>query len=198
MNLSLFRFARHRPVRRRPGMLVLMAAFLGLSGFLKLEAGLGAAMANTTEASPTSKPAQICEADGGTMAMLAALQEREARLAEREALAADQQATIRLARTEIDNKLAELASAEAKLTATITQADQAADKDVSALVAMYENMKSKDAANLFAEMDPGFAAGFLARMRPESAAGVLSGLDPAKAYAISVLLAGRNANAPKS
>ncbi len=193
------RFIGARSDRRRPGALFLMAAFLGLSGLLKVGAGLGAAMANTVEPSSASAPApQACEADGGTMAMLSALQEREARLAEQEKLAADQQATIGLARTEIDKKLTELARAEAKLAATIAQADQAADKDVSALVAMYESMKPKDAAKLFAEMDPDFAAGFLARMRPESAAGVLTGLDPSKAYAISVLLAGRNANAPKS
>jgi flagellar motility protein MotE (MotC chaperone) len=192
-----FRFTSTRLGRRRPGALFLMAAFLGLSGLLKLGIGLGTAMANTVE--PADAPApQTCELDGGTMAMLSALQEREARLAEQEKLAADQQTSIGLARTEIDRKLAELADAEAKLAATITQADQAADKDISALVAMYESMKPKDAAKLFAEMDHDFAAGFLARMRPESAAGVLAGLDPPKAYAISVLLAGRNANAPKS
>jgi flagellar motility protein MotE (MotC chaperone) len=35
-------------------------------------------------------------------------------------------------------------------------------------------------------------------MRPEAAAAVLAGLDPGKAYAISAVLAGRNAKAPKS
>ncbi len=197
--MKRFAFSGITPTRRRPGGLVLMAAFLVLSGLLKLGAGLGAAMANTTDSAPSSETAPLaCEADGGTMALLAALQAREGRLAEQEKLAAEQQATLGFARKEIERKLAQLASAEARLAATIAQADQAADKDVSALVAMYESMKPKDAAKLFEEMDPDFAAGFLARMRPESAAGVLTGLDPAKAYAISVLLAGRNANAPKS
>lgn len=192
------RFFNARSDRRRPGALFLMAVFLCLSGLLRLGTGLGAAMANTVKPSSADAAApEACELDGGTMAMLSALREREARLVEQEKLAADQQASIGLARTEIDKKLAELANAEAKLAATITQADQAADKDVSALVAMYESMKPKDAAKLFAEMDPDFAAGFLARMRPDSAAGVLVGLDPPKAYAISVLLAGRNAKAPK-
>lgn len=184
--------------RRRPGALFLMAAFLCLSGLIRLGAGLGAALANTAKPPPADAPAsETCALDGGAMAMLSSLREREARLVEQERLSADQQASIGLARTEIDKKLAELANAEAKLAATIAQADQAADKDVSALVAMYESMKPKDAAKLFAEMDPDFAVGFLARMRPDSAAGVLVGLDPPKAYAISVLLAGRNAKAPK-
>jgi flagellar motility protein MotE (MotC chaperone) len=46
-------------------------------------------------------------------------------------------------------------------------------------------------------MDPDFAAGFLGRMRPAAAAGIMAGLSPQKAYTISVLLAGRNAQAPK-
>lgn len=193
-----FRFFSAKSDRRRPGALFMMAAFLSLSGLLRLGSGLGAAMANTAQPPSADAPVpQTCELDGGTMAMLSALQEREARLVEQEKLAADQQASIGLARIQIDKKLSELAVVEAKLAATIAQADEAADKDVSALVAMYESMKPKDAAKLFAEMDPDFAAGFLARMRPESAAGVLAGLDPPKAYAISVLLAGRNANAPK-
>jgi flagellar motility protein MotE (MotC chaperone) len=45
-------------------------------------------------------------------------------------------------------------------------------------------------------MDPGFAAGFLGRMRPDAAAAVLAGMDPAAAYAISAIIAGRNARAP--
>jgi flagellar motility protein MotE (MotC chaperone) len=59
-------------------------------------------------------------------------------------------------------------------------------------------MKPKDAAALFETMEPEFAAGFIARMLPDSAAKVMSGLDPKVAYTISVILAGRNASAPKS
>ncbi len=47
-------------------------------------------------------------------------------------------------------------------------------------------------------MAPEFAAGFLGRMRPDAAAAVLAGLKPDKAYSISVMIAGRNATAPKA
>jgi flagellar motility protein MotE (MotC chaperone) len=46
-------------------------------------------------------------------------------------------------------------------------------------------------------MDPEFAAGFLSRMQPAAAAAVLAGMAPDSAYSISVLIAGRNALAPK-
>ena len=46
---------------------------------------------------------------------------------------------------------------------------------------------------MFEQMAPEFAAGFLGRMKPAAAANVMAGLSPMSAYAISVLLAGRNA-----
>jgi flagellar motility protein MotE (MotC chaperone) len=56
-------------------------------------------------------------------------------------------------------------------------------------------MKPKDASLLFERMSPDFAAGFLGRMRPDAAAAIMSGLPPELGYSISVLLAGRNADA---
>ena len=94
-------------------------------------------------------------------------------------------------------RLVELQSAEAALAATMTRAETAADADVARLVAVYEAMKPKEAAALFSEMEPQFAAGFLGRMKPEAAAAVMAGLPPKTAYSFSVLLAGRNAAAPR-
>lgn len=183
---------------RRGGLFVL-AAFLILSGVIRIGDGVGHAFAESPPDAPAAAPeGEACTPDAGTAALLTALREREARLAEREAKAADHEQALKLAREEIDAKLADLVQAEEQLSATIAQADQAADKDVTALVTMYETMKPKDAARLFGEMEPDFAAGFLARMRPDAGAAILAGLDPDKAYSISVVLAGRNAKAPKS
>jgi len=46
-------------------------------------------------------------------------------------------------------------------------------------------------------MEPAFAAGFLARMNADAASALFSNLSPEKAYALSVLMAGRNANAAR-
>ncbi len=46
-------------------------------------------------------------------------------------------------------------------------------------------------------MNSEFAAGFLGRMNPQAAAGIMSNLSTEAGYAISVVLAGRNALAPK-
>ena len=76
-------------------------------------------------------------------------------------------------------------------------ADGAAEKDIQKLTAVYQAMKPKDAAALFETMSPEFAAGFLGRMPPEAAAAILSGMSSEAAYGVSVIVAGRNAAAPK-
>ena len=89
-----------------------------------------------------------------------------------------------------------LEEAEGILNATIAMAESASQTDVAQLTTVYENMKPKEAAALFEEMSPEFAAGFLGLMRPDVAAAIMTRLAPATAYSFSVVLAGRNANAP--
>ena len=188
-----------RPRRGGQGALFLVALLLGGSGVIRLGLGTDLALAKTQEAALEAGAAEAssCEPDGGALAMLDELRAREERLRQREAEVADREQALAVAKSEIDGRLAELVSAEEKLSATLTLADEAADEDVARLVTVYEKMKPKDAASLFAEMDPDFAAGFVARMRPDAAAAVMAGLDPKEAYTISVVLAGRNANAPQ-
>ncbi|MFN6951210.1 MAG: MotE family protein [Albidovulum sp.] len=198
-------FASRRKVTARTprsgrGALVVVALLLGGSGVIRLAAGADHAFAYVGEQSPaaaagTDEP--VCEPDAGAFAMLEELKARESRLKAQEADLADRAQALAVAREEIEGRLASLVAAEEKLSATLTLANEAADADVARLVAVYEKMKPKDAASLFTEMDPDFAAGFLARMRPDAAAAVMAGLEPRTAYAISVLLAGRNAKAPK-
>lgn len=178
------------------GTLVVIAVLLGLSGFIRI--GSGAVHALTKgELAVQSEDGAACTPDDTALAMLTDLRAREERLSRREGMIADRSQALDLAKAEIDTKLAALIAAEEKLAATLTLADEAADADVARLVAVYEKMKPKDAASLFGEMDPDFAAGFLARMNPEAAAQVMAGLEPKTAYTISVLLAGRNAAAPR-
>lgn len=129
-------------------------------------------------------------------ALLAALQEREVRLIARENQLADRIQAIRLAESEIAEQLAALKEAEAALRETLALAESAASDDLARLATVYENMKPRDAANLFAEMTPGFAAGFLGLMDPTAAAAVMTELEPSVAHTFSVMLAGRNAAVP--
>ena len=134
----------------------------------------------------------------GMADLLDELRQREAAVEARELELITREKTLVVAREEIERRLALLEETEKRLSATLSRADTAADEDVAQLTNVYENMKPKNAAALFEEMDPEFAAGFLGHMRADVAAEIMAGLTPQTAYTISVILAGRNANAPKS
>jgi flagellar motility protein MotE (MotC chaperone) len=182
-------------------MLVILALFLASSGALRLGAGFGQALARTEGVAPgdlaDSASTEPLNCPKPPLALAEALNDREAKVILRENALADRQAALVLADQAIEARLAKLAKAEDELTKTLALADGAAENDLTRLTEVYQTMKPKDAAALFAAMAPEFAAGFLGRMRPDAAAAVLSGMTPEAAYTVSALLAGRNAKVPK-
>jgi flagellar motility protein MotE (MotC chaperone) len=130
--------------------------------------------------------------------LLDAFQKRELRLSEKEHQLEMRLKALQVADEQIERRLVVLQNAEESLRSMLAIANTAAEDDLTRLTSVYENMKPKDAAALFETMEPAFAAGFLGRMRPDSAAGIMAGLTPEAAYSVSVILAGRNAKAPKT
>jgi len=195
--------ARHWPARRRSrpgrGTLLIVALMLVASAGLRLTETWGAATA--LEGGSEEAPASEASGDGSAMPdfeeILESIGAREARVAEREARLDTRSEALALAERRIDEKLQDLAAAEEDLRAMIALSEGAAENDLAQLTSVYENMGAEEAAALFGQMTPDFAAGFLGRMRPDLAAAILAGLDPVNAYEISVILAGRNALAPK-
>lgn len=191
------RTARQRVRRTGRGVLLVIAGFLFASSVLRLGGDAGPALAREIGAlvarAEASQHGAAAEATPGFEDLLAAVRAREARVAEAEARLAERERMLALAEEELKAGLAALDAAEAELEDLLTLADTAAEEDVARLTAMYEAMKPAEAAAVFDQMDPAFAAGFLGRMRADAAASVLAGLPPEKAYALSVVLAGRNA-----
>jgi flagellar motility protein MotE (MotC chaperone) len=185
-------------VRNQRGVLLIIAILLMGSALVRATIGAGQAMANAVDPdAPAPDPNLTCESSDDLKDVLAALQSKERRLElQQEQIAARMQALTQ-ADIELESKLARLVQAEESLRATVAFTETAADDDITRLVSVYEAMKPKEAALLFEEMEPEFAAGFLGRMRPEAAAGVMAGLSPQSAYSMSVILAGRNARAPR-
>lgn len=179
--------------RRGRGALIILSLMLAASGALRLGLGAGEAMANASADPPAETPAVCPEPPA---ALLAALTAREAQVLAQEAAARDRLAALELSELAFTQRMEELAAAESELRAVLAIADEAAEKDLARLTAVYEAMKPAEAAALFATMDPGFAAGFIGRMQPAAAAAVMAGMTPEAAYSISVLIAGRNMQAP--
>ncbi|MGI3164023.1 MotE family protein [Pseudooceanicola sp. 200-1SW] len=197
---------RRRGARPRRGTLALIAGLLLGSAAVRVALhsgevmalegpGMGAPGAETTHGEAVA--AAGCEQPPEVEAMLEAFAAREARLEQREAQLRDRMTALAVADEEIEKKLAQLEAAEAALKETLALADSAAENDLGQLTAVYESMKPKQAAALFETMDPQFSAGFLGRMQPAAAAAVMAGLSSETAYAISVILAGRNSSVPK-
>lgn len=185
------------PARIGRGALATIAMLLVGSALIRAGIGASEAMATGNDPTETQAIVEACQPQADMAALIAEFQNREQRLNMREEQINARMQALVLADREIEQKLTRLADSEGSLRATLSLAATAAEDDISRLVTVYEAMKPKEAAILFEEMSPEFAAGFLGRMRPEAAAGILAGLKPQSAHSLSVILAGRNASAPR-
>lgn len=188
--------AGQRPAR---GVLLILSTFLIASAVLRFGDGFGRAFARPPDPAQDQSPlaAQTCETPDDIKALLAALQERGRAFEVKETALSEREQALKLVEQEVAQKIAILETAEEDLRRMIALTERASENDVAQLTRVYESMKPKQAAALFEEMDPVFAAGFLGRMRPEAAADILAGLSPGAAHGVSVILAGRNASAPR-
>ncbi|MTI01301.1 MotE family protein [Roseibium sp. RKSG952] len=185
--------------RQRSGVLTLISALMIGSAVIRLSLEAGPALARSDQPGSTSQPQsqQSGFEEQELQVVLTELLRREEAIERREKIVEDREKALEIADLAIAGRLITLREAEDALRATVAVADNAAEADLTRLTDVYQNMKPKDAAALFETMDPIFAAGFMSRMPPDTAAGVMAGLNPEAAYTISVVMAGRNALAPK-
>lgn len=166
------------------------------SGALRL---MGDGRAFATALGPVALADQVDEQDfagfDALNRLIADLNAREAALDTREQSLTLREKDVSEARRAISRQLDALTEAEARLSARMAQSAEAASTDLETLTQVYEAMKPSAASELFTAMDPNFAAEFLARMAPEKAAQIFTHFAPDTAYALTAVIAGRNANA---
>lgn len=181
-----------------PGVLGVIAVLFISTGLVRIGLGAAGAQGAFVPAAADASGAPTESAHGATdpLDLLESLRAREARIERLEAAIEARLQAVAAAENELERSLSEMAEVQARLADTLALSDQAAERDIAALTAVFENMKPRDSAVLFEEMDIGFAAGFIGRLRPEIAAEVMAGLNPRTAYGISAVLAGRNARVP--
>ncbi|WP_417269122.1 MULTISPECIES: MotE family protein [Alphaproteobacteria] len=194
---------KKRSLKAGRGALFVLSVVLFMSAVVRVFSGTGAAIAKevahlTKEEMYVEAPVDpiACMADEELDSLITALRKREKTVEEKEREIEEKLAVVDVARAEIEESFKALEVAEARLAATMAISNSAAEDDLARLTSVYESMKPKDSAALFQAMDPDFAAGFLGRMRADAAAEIMAGLPPEFAYSVSVILAGRNANAP--
>lgn len=179
------------------GPMQLVLGFFVISAVVRV-GSQSIAIAEASVALPTEivSEAESCQPEESVSDLLQAIRDRQKQISQRESEIAERQQVLNAAEKQISQQLVILREAEARLAETLAIADGAAENDLARLTEVYEKMKPKNAAKVFETMDMTFAAGFLSRMRPEAAAGILSEMPAETAYSISVVMAGRNAQAP--
>ena len=175
----------------RTGVLPLLAGVLLTSALLRTGGvSVGDWIAPMAEAGRASDAA-ASETDG-IAELLTALQPRQADLDAREESLKKDAARLEEGRSALAKQLSKITAAETELRTLLNMADRAAEDDLTRLATVYENMKPAEAGALFEQMPPAFAAGFLGLMPPAAAARILAEVRPETAFAVSVVMAGRN------
>ncbi len=157
-----------------------------------------AASAHAPKTDAQTSGAQMAEGKGAdlclTGAVLEVLQKDKAQLTERLAALAAREKALTTLEDKLSEQMTLIEAANSKMEAQIGIMKSVANDDIIHLVKMYQTMKPKQAAAIFESMDPGFAAGFLREMSGERAGLIMANMDSRKSYAISVLMASKNAD----
>lgn len=143
------------------------------------------------EAKPAEAPAPVktTSFSPAEVEILQNLAERRQQLDGRAREIEAQGALLDAAERRVQEKIAELKKLEATIGGLIRQHDEQGEAQLRSLVKVYENMKPKDAARIFEELEMAVLLGVVERMREAKIAPILASMDPGKAKAITVELA---------
>jgi flagellar motility protein MotE (MotC chaperone) len=144
--------------------------------------------ASVSERSPLAPPDQVCF----SAEIAAALQQDQWLFENGRAELREKQLRLQSWETELQTRTGELRSLQTALEARWQQMQAVSDADFQHLAQMYSVMKPDQAAQIFNQMDPGFAAGFLRLIQSDQAGQILANMDSQKAYVVSVRLASMN------
>ena len=133
-------------------------------------------------------PALLTQAE---IDLLQQLAERRENLDSHEQEMDIQNGLLKAAETRIDKKVKELKALQVAIAKLIKTYDDQQSAKVQSLVKIYENMKPKDAARIFEELDMAVLLAVVERMKERKTAPILAKMNPLKAKAITIELAQR-------
>lgn len=151
------------------------------------------AAAPAPAATPANAPAS---ADPGAMTqtemdVLQKLQERREMLDNREKDIVKREALLKAAEDQIDRKVAEMKTLQNTIEGLLRQYNDQEDNKMRSLVKIYENMKPKEAAKIFEQLDMNILLEVVERMKEQRVAPIMAEMDPSKAKAVTAELAQR-------
>jgi flagellar motility protein MotE (MotC chaperone) len=110
-----------------------------------------------------------------------ALEEREKRISQKEAL-------LKVAEQEVDRKISELASLRAELEKLLDQQETLQEDRLRRMVKIYESMKPKEAAAIFNTLDMDVLLSVLGRMSERKSAPIFASMNPQRAQEVTIRL----------
>jgi flagellar motility protein MotE (MotC chaperone) len=98
---------------------------------------------------------------------------------------------LKAAEDQIERKIAEMKSLQNTIQGLLRQYNDQEDNKMRSLVKIYENMKPKEAAKIFEQLDMPIMLEVIERMKEQKVAPILAEMDPAKARVVTSELAQR-------
>ena len=134
----------------------------------------------------------------GERAVLERLQDRRQELDSRNRDLEMRESLIKAAEKRLEAKVGELKDVETRVNSAIGARDKAETDRFKNIVAMYENMKPKDAARIFDRLDMKILVDVSTQMKPATMAAIMAQMAPEAAERLTVELASRASAQPKS
>ena len=123
--------------------------------------------------------------------LLQQLSKRREEIDEQERAIKQRGALLAAAEERIEQKMQELRALQGTIQEMLLQHDEQEEAQMRSLVKIYENMKPKDAARIFEQLDMVVLLEVIDRMKERKAAPILAKMNPAKAKAVTLELAQR-------
>lgn len=118
--------------------------------------------------------------------ILRRLKQRREKLEEWEETLKLKENVLRITQTKLDQKLSELRDLKTEVEGLLEQYNEKEDAKISSLVKIYENMKPKDAARIFEELNMDVLLMVIDKMKEAKSAPILAKMSPDKSKELTV------------
>ncbi len=158
--------------------------------------GPASSPAPATQAKPPPPPPPGGTTDPGALSqtemdVLQKLTERRNAIDAREKDVERREAMLKAAEDQIERKISEMRTLQNTIEGLLRQYNDQEDNKMRSLVKIYENMKPKEAAKIFEQLDMPIMLEVVERMKEQKVAPILAEMDPARARVITSELAQR-------
>lgn len=125
--------------------------------------------------------------------VLQSLSKRREQIEQRERDLEQREKLLQAAEKKVDEKVVELAKLQKNIEELLNKQTNMQDQRIAQLVKIYENMKPKDAANIFNDMDFDVLLEIVDKMSERKVAPILAAMDPVRAREVSARIAEQKA-----